>query len=90
MEYVRQIKELYRGASESGYIVDKIYIVDNKHTDNHDQGFINSNGLADGYNKDYFVSATKEEYDLQEGIINKLTIEEYHYLIPILKENKCI
>lgn len=71
MEYVKQIKPLFINAHENGYIVGKIYKTYPKYHTPFVQGFINSQGLPDGYNINCFMPATEEEYNIQEGIFNK-------------------
>lgn len=89
MGYVKNIKLFFDGVSDD-YLPGKIYITDKRYTTETQQGFINSRGISDGYNKSYFISATEEEYNIQEGIIKPIINEDLSYLIPILKNHNII
>lgn len=88
MEYVRLIKPLFINAHENGYIVGKIYKTHPKYHTLFNQGFINSDDHADGYNKMYFIPATEEEYNIQEGIHNLNIKADLTYLVSFLNNLK--
>lgn len=90
MGYVKIIKSFYIHSENDGYIIGKIYITDTRHHRGETQGFMNSNGIPDGYNKHYFTQATEEEYNIQEGIFKPIIKEDLSYLIPILKNHNII
>lgn len=86
MEYVKLIKPLFINFHKDGYIVGKIYKTYPTYHTPFVQGFINSQGIPDGYDITYFIPATEEEYNIQEGIINKSNNNHENDLIKLLKQ----